>query len=514
VAQPRLARPIAALHALPWRQLLLAFALGAAMPFAFSPHEFKPLAILALAGALHLARRQAPWATGFAFGLGWFGLGAWWLAVTLHTYGPVVWPIAVLAVLLLGAMLALFPALWCGLSLRFAGRGAPLLLVFPAVVALLEWLRGCFLTGLPWTSLGTLLLDTPAIGWGAVVGVYGAALLPALFAAALALLADKPTRQPAAIALGVALLLFVLAPSPYAADGPAQKVALIQANIPEDRKWDTAFLLETLRRYRSLSTAAATEADLLLWPEASLPFFLEEHPEWDQWLADLLAGWQRPLLYGGLKLGPQGEATNGLFLATPGDARTAAARPFVGKRHLVPFGEYVPEWLPFIRTLGPGVGDFRPVNGGPLLLTQGDNRFGPLICYEALFPEEARARVAAGANVLVTVTNDAWYDRSPAAWQHLQGARMRAVESGRYLLRAANTGVSAIVAPDGRIEATMPWWQQGSVVGEFRTASSMTPYSRFGDWPMAGLAVTLLLIGYGLRRGVGSTTEGTEDTEK
>jgi len=484
-------------------RLAAAFACGAAMPFAYAPYDLKWLALVALTGWILLLHIGRPWATGYAFGLGWFALGAWWLAPTLHTFGPLPWIWAVLAVACVGAALAVFPALlaWSAQQLSFGKKGRMLLLL-PLLAVGEEWLRGHLLTGLPWTPLGSLLLDTPAIGWAAVTGVYGATLLPVGLAAALAaLLGGIGFSRYAWAALSLLLLAGFFAPQAYQADGPRHRVALVQANIPQRLKWDADFLNDTMARYARLSAEAARRSDIIIWPEVAVPLFLERAPEWRKWLLERMQGWGKPLLFGGLKLAGDGAgaekgkggqdgrgAHNGLYLFTPGESKLL----FVGKRHLVPFGEYVPAWIPFLHALVPGIADFRPTADSGVLQPEG-GRFGSLVCYEAIFPEQARQRARTAA-VLVNVTNDAWYGKSPATWQHMQAARMRAVETGRYLLRAANTGVSAIIAPDGRVVNSMPWFTQGVVYGEYRDATQQTPYLRRGDSLLLFLLIPLLII--------------------
>lgn len=490
-------------------RLAMAFVCGAAMPFAYAPYDLKWLAVVALTGWILLILFGRPWATGYAFGLGWFGLGAWWLAPTLHTFGPLPWVWATLAVACVGAALAIFPALlaWMAQTLAHGMRGR-ILLLLPLLAVGEEWLRGHLFTGLPWTPLGSLLLDTPAIGWAAILGVYGATLLPVGLAAALvALLAGVGSSRIALAALSLLLLAGYFAPQAYQAEGPVHRVALVQANIPQIVKWDADFLSDTMARYARLSDEAAERSDIIIWPEAAVPLFLEGAPQWRQWLLERMQGWDRQLLFGGLKLAEKGRgaesdkggldgrgAHNGLFLFTPGESEFQ----FVGKKHLVPFGEYVPAWIPFLHKLVPGIADFRPTaDAGVLQL--GGGRFGSLVCYEAIFPEQARQR-ARTAVVLVNVTNDAWYGVTPATWQHLQAARMRAVETGRYLLRAANTGVSAIIAPDGRVVNSMPWFEQGVVYGEYRESTAQTPYLRGGDLLLLLLLIPLLIIVFYPRR--------------
>ncbi|MDX8404318.1 MAG: apolipoprotein N-acyltransferase, partial [Mariprofundaceae bacterium] len=371
---------------------------------------------------------------------------------------------------------------------------------FPATAVLTELLRGHLFTGLPSTSLGNLILDTPAIGWAGVIGVYGAAFIPALIAMALATFTDRRMTSAAVITLALCVILIWLAPQPTEPESRERTVALIQGNIPQDVKWDRAFLNETMRRYSTLSTSTADDSDLIIWPEAAVPFFLSRAPGWDTWLKNRVTIWNQPLLFGGLKMTDEKEtsdtpnAQNGLFLQMHGQGE----RSFTGKHHLVPFGEYVPSWLPWLGKLVPNIANFQAAENGGVLKSS-DTVFGSLICYESIFPEEARSRVEQGAQVLVIVTNDAWYGQSPAAWQHLQASRMRAVETGRYVLRAANTGVSAIIAPDGSIKATAPWWTQAVVKGTYRLSDLVTPYQKWGDLP-ALIIAGLLLLAAGFRR--------------
>ncbi|WP_370465522.1 apolipoprotein N-acyltransferase [Mariprofundus sp. NF] len=470
-------------------QMLLALALGGLMPFAFSPFDYAWLAIPALAGFLWLLCQGSPFRIGFAFGFGWFGFGAWWLAPTLHTFGHLPWIAAGFCVLLVGCVMALLPAMWAWLAAKDGGRTHWILVSFPTVAVAEEWLRGHIFTGLPWTALGTLMLDTPAIGWASWFGVYGLAFIPALLAASLLLLVTHEEKRWGAGGLVVVTLLVLAAPQPLDATGEeVYHAALIQGNIPQDQKWDAAFLNETMFRYAKLSEQAAEKSDVIIWPEAAIPFFLERAPEWDSWLSGKITTWQVPLLFGGLKLTGENTANNGLFAEEPvGNHRT-----FAGKQHLVPFGEYVPSWVPYLSALVPAIANFRPAEDSGTVQLRGI-RYGSLICYESLFPEQTRLRVQNGAQVLVNVTNDAWYGTTPAAWQHFQAARMRAVESGRYLLRAANTGVTAIIGPDGKVRNSAPWWTKTALVGEFRLSEAITPYVRWGDAPLLGLLILLVI---------------------
>jgi len=388
--------------------------------------------------------------------------------------------------------MALLPALLAWLCWRVAADSAWVLVAFPVAAVLEEWLRGHLFSGLPWTAMGNLLLGTPAIGWASWFGVYGVALLPVLAAATVLLLAIRQWRVGIAGA-GVLLLLVWMAPAPFEGEGERYQATLVQANIPQDRKWDHDFINETMQRYTSRSAAGAEGSDVIIWPEAAVPFFLERAPGWDHWLDVQIKAWQTPLLFGGLKLTGSHTAQNGLIAVDP----AVSERQFAGKQHLVPFGEYVPAWIPFLHTLVPEIADFRPAEDRGVVTVRG-LQYGALICYESLFPEQARARVRNGAEVLVNITNDAWYGTTPAAWQHFQAARMRAVETGRYVLRAANTGVTAVIAPNGEVEVTLPWWREDTLTASFQRSSRQTPYVRWGEWPL--LACVVILVGVWVRR--------------
>ncbi|HXH71300.1 MAG TPA: apolipoprotein N-acyltransferase [Mariprofundaceae bacterium] len=484
----------------PWQlpvRLATALLLGSLMPFAFAPYGHDWLGVLALAGWVALLRerqlvyvhanRNRGFLIGFAFGFGWFGFGAWWLADTFTTYGHLPYALSLFCVALVGAALALFPGAWGWAASRLSRNHYDMLLLFPTLGMLEEWLRGHLFTGLPWTALGDLVLDTPAVGWASITGVYGATLLPTLAAAALTLTFSRFAWKAGLAGLAAIAILTAVAPSCPDADGPERQVVLVQPNIPQDVKWDAAFLNETMQRLARLSQSSAYLSDVIVWPEAAVPFFLSEAPDWRQWLLERMQRWDKPVLFGGLKLlGEDRKAQNGLYLFEPGAKELA----FAGKQHLVPFGEYVPSWLPWLHKLVPDIGDFLPADDSGVLKSSAGH-FGTLVCYESIFPEQARKRVRDGADVLVVVTNDAWYGRSPAAWQHFEAARMRAVETGRYVLRAANTGVTGIIAPDGHIVANMPWWTTGVLHGTYRTSTHTTLYQRFGDWVAASLVLAL-----------------------
>ncbi|MDQ6964600.1 MAG: apolipoprotein N-acyltransferase [Mariprofundales bacterium] len=473
-------------------RLTTALLAGAALPFAFAPYYWWPVAVVSLAvwvGLLAPSRthHSAPFSISLSFGCGWFITGSWWLAATFHHYGHLPWLAAIAFQLLIGTLLALYPALLGWSVARLAGRSPLLLmLLFSPLTLLEEWIRGHLFTGLPWVALGNLMVDTPWIGWGSTVGGLGLSLVAPMLAAALWGITQTRLRRSAATILLCCVVLAITAPTTTTPHQPRLHVALIQPNIAQDQKWSSSYLLSTMQQLRELSLASAPQADLIVWPEAATPFFLSTASGWYQWLTEQVAAWQTPLLFGGLKEREDGSAANGAWLLTD---QSVTLPPFVGKHHLVPFGEYVPSWIPWLHKLVPDIGEFRPSHDSGTLTLSREIKIGVLICYESIFADEMRARIQGGATLLTVLTNDAWYDRSPAAWQHLQAAQMRAVESRRFVLRAANTGISAVIAPDGTIRDTIEWWQQGALNSTVTAINTITPYCRYGDWPILLLVI-------------------------
>ena len=473
---------------------ILALLFGTAMPYAFAPYNLVWLALLSLSGWLYLLTRHPkhPLSLGFAFGFGWFGFGGWWLADTMQTYGHMPYIAGLGVVAILGVAFTLFILFWAWSFSKLHQRPLDILWLFPALGVLEEWLRSFVFTGLPWTAIANLIVGTPASSWLSITGSYGMTALILFTVAAVVALFSRNTRKQGILALTLCVAITGLAPHIQVPKHPQYKVALIQPSIPQDQKWDASFVRNIMFKLVLLSEQAA-DADLIIWPESAVPMYLSENPGWDAWLKSNSDNWHATLAFGGLHLLPQGKAQNGLYLMQ----KKAPYRQFAGKHHLVPFGEYVPAWLPFLNKIMPELADFHPATDDGILIMneqQGaPQKLGSIICYESLFPEEAFKRVRHGAHVLVVVTNDAWYGKSPAAWQHFQASQVRAIENGRYVLRATNTGISAIIAPDGSIQKTMPWWEEGMVRGKYQPLSHQTLYQKWGDMPI--LTLVFLALG-------------------
>ncbi|MCL1915559.1 MAG: apolipoprotein N-acyltransferase [Desulfovibrionaceae bacterium] len=405
-------------------------------------------------------------------------LATYWLVYPLVNFGRVPFPLAFIFVILLGCFLSIYHVSFALLLRFFASRLPPVLVLLAGGLSwgALELARGWLFTGVTWHCLSSAMIAWPLLAQGAsLAGMFGLSSLYALIALTslpVVLRRHWPGRAPCRLELlgppAVGVLLFA-ALLFYGAgrlleenQGPPVILAQVQGNIDQSQKWNPDRQAETVRHYISLSEKVLTmaensfgrQADLLVWPETAMPFFFQPGQRLNALLSELALHRRIPLLFGapGQGEGVDPESYNRVWLLD--EAGRYAGH--YDKEHLVPFGEYIPRglYVPFASEFLQGWGfspgrDQRPLRQGSLSL-------GLLICYESIFPELAQARVASGANLLVNVSNDAWFADSPAPWQHLQLAAMRAVEQGRYMLRSTNTGASALITPTGRINDAGP----------------------------------------------------------
>ncbi len=485
---------------------------GAAFPLAFAPFGWWPLAVLAPAVlfrllAAPLAPRRA-FALGWAFGLGAFGVGVSWVYVSLHDYGGAPAPLAAFLTLVFVAGLALLPGLLGWGVARLAPPGAArALLSLPAAWALLEWVRGWLLTGFPWLLLAHAMTDAPLAGLAPVLGQHGVGLAAAWLAGLLAWAAGAPRRRAAAAAAGLAL---VLGAGALAARiewtrpaGEPVAVALVQGNVSQRRKWLPAERARTLALYRELTLAEAGRARLVVWPESAIPAFADQARGYLDDLAARLAPAGTALVTGILHRDRRTGVYHNSILAV-------GSGGLYHKRHLVPFGEV----LPLRGLLGRAANllnvpyaDFTP--GPPMQppLHAGGLRLGATVCYEIAFPALVRSALPE-AGVLVNVSNDGWFGGSLAPHQHLQIARLRALETGRPLLRATNTGITAVIDARGRLRARAPQFEVAVARARVAPRAGATPYVRWGDAPALALAGAALALGALALRGLGPRGPG------
>ena len=452
---------------------------------------------------------RRPVLLGLVTGVVGFSGTLYWLTEVMTTFGGLGNGVAAAVALLLIVYLSLYPALVAhviGRGVRAFGPRA--LWAAPVVWAAGEYARGHVITGFPWVPLGNSQVDVAPIAQAAsLVGVYGLSALVALGSVALGwLVVGPPGRGRVVPVMAVAALIAGLAGwgavrtshGDLLRAGTPVRVALIQGNVAQGQKWDPAFEDRIYRRYLTLSREGVAQgATLVVWPESATPFFFEEHPAAEA--TRLLARETGARLFIGsdqIERAAQ-RLYNSAFLIQP----TGSVGGVYRKIHLVPFGEYVPleSLLSFAGPLVEQVGGFAP--GTTLTIFHiREGAFSTAICYEAVFPELSREAVQRGSQLLTSITNDAWFGHSSAPWQHLAMARMRSVETGRYLARAANTGVSALVDPYGRVVQATPLFEETVSVGEVRFLDGTTLYVRIGDVvPWAGLVVAIGLWGLSAR---------------
>ncbi len=432
-----------------------------------------------------------------AFGLGlvagalYFGGTLYWTPDVLRTFGGISLPLAVAAGSLLVAYLALFPALVAVVVARVCERVGPAgVLVAPAAWVAAELARRWILGGFPWVLLGSSQAGvTPVVQTASLAGVYGLSALVAFVSSALALAVAGRGRArwvaPAAAACLVGGLAawgaWRVQDGALTRGGQPITVALVQGNVQQNEKWDTARAAGILNRYLAMTTeGAARGASLVVWPESSTPFMFEHDPAGRfaiTRLAQELA-WRCSSAATSTSRASRPATTTRRSSLGP-DGLTAAV---YRKMHLVPFGEYVPlkRLLFFVTPLVESVSDFS-AGEEPVVMPLGANRLSTAICYEVVYPDLVAAFARRGSQLLTTITNDAWYGHSSAPHQHFWQATLRAVEQGRYLVRAANTGISGIVDPYGRVVIKTPIFEQTVVTGEVRYLDGSTLYARTGD---------------------------------
>ncbi len=480
------------------RDLIACAIAGLALPLSFAPFDAFPIAPLSVAVLffvwLEMPARRA-FVCGWIYGLAAFGFGVFWIHESFQfNHIAIGWALFLTGLLVM--FLALYPAL-VGYGVRRLGivdRRAQLLVLMPAAWVLAEWVRGWFFTGFTWLQLGYSQLDSPLKGLAPVGGIHLSGWAVAASAGLLALIACERRARPWAwiavlvvIWAGAGLLAMVRWTAPA---GDAIRVALVQGNMSQDRKWLAEMRGPTLERYLTL-TRAHWDADLIVWPESALPGLRASFDGYVERLAREARAHDSHVVFGVPVLDRDKQRFyNSVFVV--------GRREMVyHKRHLVPFGEYLPlDALirPVTEALGLPVADFSAGAAGQELLEAGGHRLGISVCYEIAFGNEVLAALPEAA-VLVTVSNDAWFGTSIGPHQHMQIARARALETGRYLLRSTNTGITAIVAPDGVMVARVPQFEVQVLEGEIFPMQGMTPYARSGDVAVIALAALVLLGG-------------------
>lgn len=472
------------------------FIAGALLPFAFAPFRFYPLAILCPAALLMLWLRttntKQVFIRGLLFGLGEFGVGASWIYVSVHQFGNA-------GVLLAGGftaifvlILALFPAVQGYVWSRFFPRpnNMVLCLAFPSSWAIFEWIRSWFCTGFPWLLLGASQTASPLRGFAPIIGEYGVSFVVVL-TSTLLIIALKAKRQWYKSVIAI-LIIWAIGASlvPIHWTHPVNqpiKVSLIQGDVPQADKWTTEYMQSTLMRYYQF-TAQHWDSKLIIWPETAIPLLKNDAQAFLDSL-DNKAKQHHVAVITGIPVQDGFTYYNAMIVLGDGEG-------LYYKRHLVPFGEYVPmiNWLGGLlgflnipmSSFSAGPSMHPPIRADGFIIA-------PFICYEVAY-EQTVLQELPQATLLVTISNDAWFGHSFASAQHVQIGQLRAIETGRYHVFTTNSGITAIINPQGKIQASAPSFEPVVLTGTIQPMAGMTPIAWLGVMPIIGLMIFLFLL--------------------
>jgi apolipoprotein N-acyltransferase len=475
------------------------FACGALLMLGFAPSGHFWLAPFAMMPLLYSCLVNAPRAAawhGFFFGCGLFLAGTYWFYVSIHVFGGAPLWVAIFLMLSVVTIMGLYNALAAWLISKLArGRIASLVVVAPSAWVVVEWLRGWFLSGFPWMTLGYGQIDSPLAGFATVLGVYGVSLAVLLCAASLlaALLSASQSRY---VFLSIALLPWIAGHVLLKVDwtrpvGDALRTTIVQGGVSQDRKWLPEQFNKTLALYRD-ATLSGKDHSLIVWPEVALPATIDQVETYLGEIEERLLANDQSLLLGILERNfSNAEIYNSVLMLNGKERRTYR------KRHLVPFGEYFPvpdfirEWM---RLMSLPNSDMTPGDATQALLeTTGGEKIAVAICYEDAYGAEQLYAFPV-ATLIVNVSNDAWFGDTIAPHQHLEIARMRALEVGRFVIRATNNGVSAYIDEKGRILQTGPQFEFVSMTRDVQPLAGMTPYARTGNGLLIALLCSVLMV--------------------
>jgi len=488
---------------------LIFFVLGCLTTTSFAPFGWSLLAPLLLLPLLYVCLTNSPRDSAkyaFWFGFGLFLTGTYWIYISVVVFGQA--PVWIALLLMVGLVLLMSLYFWLiGWLMSRLASGEPwrLLAVAPAAWVLIEWLRGWLFTGFPWLALGYSQVDSALAGWAPVLGVYGvSALLVLSVAAILVAVLCRGRQQYIALAIvvlpwlsgGVLKAVAWTEPS-----GEAVTATIIQGGISQDRKWLDEEFLPTLNHYRS-ATREVANSDIVVWPEVAIPSRFSRLSLIEDYV-DAIESDSRvtgqTILLGLLEFVADERAKPKVYNSIV--ALNGEARQVYRKRHLVPFGEYFPvpdkvrDWMRMLslpnEDLSAGEDD------QDLIRTLDGVQMAIAICYEDAYGAEQLFALP-DADILINVSNDAWFGDSIAPHQHLQIARMRSLEVGRYAVRATNTGISAFIGPDGKILEVGPQFVPARITMKIEPMQGSTPYASIGNWFVIGLCV-LMLGGFWLR---------------
>lgn len=482
--------------------LIFALLAGAMLPLALAPYEWWWFALLSPAIFYTLLHdrsvKQAFW-IGQSYGFGLWTVGGFWLYTSIHVYGDTPMPLALAMIAFVGLGMGLFNAIQAALYRRFFGQSP---LTFTPMWIMAEWTKTWIFTGFPWLFAGYAFTTYQLDNFAPLAGIYAVSFVAIFIAASLVELVKGRVfwALPSIVLVGIALALGQIQWTSPKNTAPLT-VSLIQGNIPQDLKWLTEYQGKTLAIYAALSQSEWGR-DLVVWPESSIPLFQADVQPFIDAVSEHAAqsgsAWVTGIPYA--ELNSYNPHTNSYDVFY--NSIMAAGENSHGlykKQRLVPFGEYIPlsgalQWvLPSLKN-DVTMASFSAGQPNQQPLTVKGHRLAAAICYEVAYPNLTRNN-ANQSDFLVTLSNDAWFTGTDGPWQHLQMVQMRAKETGRWFIRATNTGVTAFINPQGQIERLLKQEVRGVLRGDLPAMQGSTPYMRFGDWPILILSGLLLLLG-------------------
>jgi len=481
---------------------VLSFTSGILLFLSFPKYGFGFIAWVALVPLFfalkHITSFRIGLIAGFIAGIAFYTGIFYWIVFVIVNYGHLPYYAGISIMLLLSSYLSIYLALFAAGIVYLAGKGIPKIVVAPVLWTCFEYGKSHLFTGFPWENLAySQYLNTTLIQVVDITGIYGVSFIIVLVNVIIFDILNqkfKGMRLMAEVVLGCVLMLIILnygylrvnMIDERLKDAESMDVTLIQGNIDQHIKWDPSYQMETIDAYADLSLQAkSSRPGLIVWPETAVPFYFQDFNELHNKIVNIAQLSGEWLLFGGpsyLKECAGSENCisylNSAFLLSP-QGETINR---YDKVHLVPYGEYVPlkNLFPFIGKLAVGVGDFRSGNGyNPLTIN--DKKLGVLICYEGIFPEASRTYKNMGANLLVNITNDAWFERTSAPYQHFSMTVFRAVENHLYVIRSANTGISSVIDPAGRIITTTELFTKSRLRDSIKFINYKTFYATHGD---------------------------------
>ncbi len=492
------------------KQYLLSFLLGASATLALPPFYIFPLLIPAFCGLLLLLQRNNTWKesfiTGWWFGFGHFVFGLYWIANSLLVDAKMFAWLIPFAVSGIPAVLAIYIGIVCSITFFYKEKGFKKALFFSSIWVTAEYLRGILFTGFPWNLIGySFGFSLPILQLTSVTGIYGLSFLAVLFATSFICLIEEKNKKfilsinHKTYILPATILIFIIFAgicgyvriSEPITTGEKVSAYIVQGNIPQQIKWDPEYTTKEVVTYKMLTEKALKELPpagtaIIVWPESAITYSLDKEPALQQFITENLPP-KTFLITGAIRSERNNEKMdiwNSVYVLTAAQKIIS----FYDKSHLVPFGEYVPfrKFIPFVKKITYGSQDFSEGVGLKTISLTKNLRISPLVCYEIIFPGKVTGK---DANVIVNVTNDAWFGYSPGPFQHRDAARLRAIEEGVTVIRVANTGISEVFDQYGHSLARIPLNQQGVKRVDFMPDIIYTTYGRYEDAPL------LLLIG-------------------